>query len=266
MAATQQQRRRATNGIYTPRNIFLLLLSVFVSQMIRQNPMLLGLSVGPERLPSNETFPIYTSHAVLDAVLEYHGKEIGEADYTKYRNHCLRVLSFAGYYIQQYEGYRSSGAKTAIPPHIMDVMALALAYHDIGLWTAGKLNYLEPSVATLNRDFQQNLVLWPTNFTTMDLETARTIIWQHHKWTHWKPDADDWGNTVDAAAVNAVRRGDWADATVGLVKSGLPPAFLEQAYNVIPEAGFHLMLAGMGGRLSPDSLLGQLDVLHILRW
>lgn len=71
---------------------------------------------------------------------------------------------------------------------------------------------------------------------------------------------------TNRAAVNAVRRGDWADATIGIVRSGLPAAYLEQAYTQVPESGFHLMLAGMTGCLSPNSIVGQFQVLKILKW
>jgi hypothetical protein len=252
---------RSNNNLLTFKNVVLFLAAVTIGQTISQNPMWLGRSVGEEKLPSNETFPIYTSHPVLDAVLEHHAEDIGSVDYEKYRGHCLRVLSFAGYYLRRYEEYNTVDE---IPAHIFDVMALALAYHDIGLWTAGKLHYLEPSAEAMMQDWQAAAVPGLPAFSPADLETARVIIMEHHRYNKWMPPADD--STVDRAAVNAVRRGDWADATVGFVKTGLPPSFLEQAYNVIPEAGFHRMLLDFGGRLSPNSFVGRLEVLKIFKW
>ena len=249
----------------TIRNAVLLAIAILVGRTLRQNPMLIGQSVGASKLPSNETFPVYTSHPVMDAVLEYHKGAIDVTDYDKYRNHCLRVLSFAGYYYQSY--IPKEHRKGVAPPEdVLNVMAVALAYHDIGLWTAKELDYLEPSVATLNQDWAKpDLVERLPAFSETDLETARIMILQHHKFTEWKPSAEQ-NPEIDQAAVNAVRRGDWADATLGLIKTGLPPSHLEQAYNLIPEAGFHAMLAGMTGRLSPDSMVGQLQVLKILKW
>lgn len=254
-------------------NVVLLLLSVLIGQFIRQNPLLLGRSVGSANLPLNETFTVYTSHPVLDAILQHHKQEIGSADYDKYRNHCLRVLSFAGYYYRHsYTTKDKATASSTLPPwndHILNVMALALAYHDIGLWTAGALDYLEPSVATMNRDFlladtEESTISLPATFSDADLATARIMILQHHKYREWKKHPKF--VEINEAAINAVRCGDWADATMGVIRTGLPTAYLEQAYTVIPEAGFHAMLAAMGGRLSPDSLVGQLDVLKILKW
>lgn len=263
------------------RNVILLLLAIGVGQFLRHNPLLWGQSVigsDGDALP----FRIYRSHAVLDAVLEYHKPEIDADDYDKYRNHCLRVLAFAGYYYEQEVAAAEGGAddnnKNHVDDHVLDVMALALAYHDIGLWTAGELAYLEPSVATLNQDWQKAkddndqdaslpsmLLRKGATFDEADLETARVIILQHHKVTAWNK-ASTSSLPINSAAVNAVRRGDWADATIGVVRSGLPATYLEKAYTQVPELGFHLMLAGMTGRLSPNSIMGQFQVLKILKW
>ena len=174
--------------------------------------------------------------------------------------------------------------------HELDIVALAVAYHDIGLWTPGALAYLEPSVAVMEREVyvaasgqkkDKKRHAWmaaaslPT-FSPSDLATAREIILQHHKFTAWQPPTttavvEDEAN-VDVALVNAVRRADWADATMGVVRGGgsdsggMSAEYLETVYNAIPTLGFHAMLLGMSSRLSPHSLLGQLDVLKILKW
>lgn len=103
------------------------------------------------------------------------------------------------------------------------------------------------------------------------MATAREIILQHHKLTDWRNSNDNNSGAaaalIDAKLVNAVRKGDWADATMGLVRfDGLPAALLETAYAQVPDAGFHRLLLQMGPRLSPDSLLGRLDILKILKW
>lgn len=173
---------------------------------------------------------------------------------------------------------------TEMTEHELNVVALAVAYHDIALWTDGVLAYLDPSVAVMEREIptkdgkrgkKLESQIWASSslpsFKMSDLATAREIILQHHKFTSWEPPSLE-GKApadvplVDAALVNAVRRGDWADATLGIVKSGMPPLYLEAVYDAIPEANFHRMLLGMGGRLSPNSLIGQLDVLKILKW
>ena len=101
------------------------------------------------------------------------------------------------------------------------------------------------------------------SFSDNNLATAEEIIRQHHKLTEWKPPSE---SAVNALLVNVVRQGDWADATMGLVRFDLPAAHLQQAYDAIPEAGFHNLLVGFGARISPDSFMKRLDVLKILKF
>jgi hypothetical protein len=224
----------------------------------------------------------------------------------------LRVLNFAVYYhgIEQQSckppppppPLPSNPEKTTAPTSAtgsismseqeLNVVALALAYHDIGLWTdGGALSYLEPSVAVLEREIpvvgqkkktklDKQQTAWAAAaslpaFTEADLATACEIVLQHHKFTSWQPPSPEKEQdpstekaivAADAALVNAVRRADWADATMGIVKSGMSPIYLETIYNTIPPLGFHAMLLGMCNRLSPNSLVGQLNVLQILKW
>ncbi|KAL7487012.1 hypothetical protein ACHAW6_012602, partial [Cyclotella cf. meneghiniana] len=153
----------------------------------------------------------------------------------------------------------------------MDIIAFALAYHDIALWTDGELSYLEPSVAVMERDLRENLSirgLFRPPLTTEEKLIAREIIMQHHKispFTVSKADSNVPMGIEGEQMVNAVRKGDWVDATMGIVKHGISADILEAAYAEIPEAGFHYMLLGMGSRLSPDSIIGQLKVLKILK-
>ena len=220
------------------------------------NPLLFGFSTG---IPHDKFF-IYSKHFMLDGELELVRDSIPPEDFERYRNHCLRVMSFAKYLMPDfvYEEY----------PNAMNIVAMALAYHDVALWTDGKLNYLEPSAIQMERHTAKEGV-----FEENHISIARQIIMEHHKLTdyHSKVTNNDRrqsttsGAAVDAI-VNAVRKADWTDATVGIIRFEVPAALLEAAYAKIPDAGFHAMLAGMGGRLSPNSLLGQLDVLKILKW
>jgi hypothetical protein len=245
----------------TSSHLVLLILAMALGYFVRYNPILFGMKT--EKLPSSDEFSIYRDHPLLDAVLNMHKSEIGQ-DYESYRNHCLRVLSFAVFHL---------GGKSNLQPGDLDVVAIALAYHDIALWTDGTLNYLEPSVGVMEREMKHRILsieaeeefhFFASDFLSeTDIATVREIILQHHKYGEWIPEE---GNPADARLVNAVRKGDWADATIGIIRYGLPASYLQAAYASIPEAGFHSVLAGMGSRLSPDSFVGQLDVLQIFKW
>ena len=211
------------------------------------NPLLFGIRTG---VPHDAHF-VYSKHFILDGELERFRSKIPLGDFEAYRNHCLRVMSFAKFHMPEfvYEEY----------PNAMNIVAMALAYHDVGLWTDGELNYLEPSAKRMESSIEAEGV-----FDESQVSIAREIIMQHHKFTDCSS-SDEQSKAIDAV-INAVRKADWADATLGIIRFGLPASLLEAAYAKVPEAGFHAMLVGMGSRLSPHSLVGQLKVLKILRW
>lgn len=258
-------------------NIWFLVVAFNVGRFLRANPLILGQSSGLTP-PTSEEFFVYKEHAALDKVLSRYKEEIGD-DYDRYRNHCLRVLSYSLYFLKQ-----DSGA--VVSQQDIDAMATSLGYHDIALWTDRTLSYLGPSVDLFERDLQHDRKLLlarnqedgvesrsieheeesilPTGLLGSDVlvETVRQIILNHHRYSDWK----NGESSGKPSLVNAVRKADWADATLGMARSGLPIEYMESAFEKQPAHGFHLMLANMGKRLSPDSYLGRLDVLKILKW
>lgn len=210
--------------------------------MIEKNPLLTGRPTGE----SHDGLEIITSHPVLDAELMTMQDDIGE-DYEAYRNHCLRVLTFAKFHLPD-------TVEKSIP-NAMNLVAIALAHHDAALWTDKKLSYLEPSAAHLDAKRGE--------YTDEEVEIMKDIVLYHHKYTDFKSSRQ---STEAEALVNAVRKGDWADASMGIIRYGLPAVLLEAAYDKIPESGFHMVLNDFPAKLSPDSLIGQLDVLKILKW
>jgi hypothetical protein len=137
----------------------------------------------------------------------------------------------------------------------LNLAAVAIAYHDAALWTDKQLNYLDPSVAAMRQHVAKD------SWSDDDLETMSLIIEEHHKVS------PVWGckDSVSCDIANAVRKADWVDFTWGLITKGLPKELIWAAYQVVPDAGFHQMLAGMGPRLSPGSFIGQLAVLRIFK-
>lgn len=221
----------------------ILILSVALGYLYTQNPLLFGQRTGQ----SHQDFTILEHNADLDDELFSLATKLG-ADFAAYRNHCLRVLTFTQYFLP----------KDVLKeiPDAMELAAVALAYHDVALWTDKKLAYLDPSVAQMERALEGG------KYTEQQMAIMKDIILQHHKIT---PFESNRGSAADAI-VNAVRKADWADATMGLVRFGLPAALLEAAYDKIPEGGFHMILLGLGPRLSPGDLKGQLDILSIFKW
>lgn len=272
-------------------SFYLALLAIAAALFVANNRMLFGLSTGP--VPEDFAAFVTPKDEALEYYLEKHQKEIGK-DYEAYRGHCLRVLSFTKYFL--------SLENIQLDPRIFNIIAMALAYHDIGLWTDKELNYLEPSVVQMTKrvleemklskqnegDEGGSIVYMPHRFhwSTFeeDSDIASTIIMEHHKFTSYdhysnnnQNESEEGGNggnqqpvsiRVDHMneIVNAVRKADWADATMGVIRFGLPQSLLGAAYEAIPDAGFHNCLLNMGSRLSPDSIRGQMEVLKILKW
>ena len=156
---------------------------------------------------------------------------LGVADYAAYRNHIYRVLTYTTHFLNGDETY-------------MHIIGPALVYHDIGLWTAKRLSYLEPGIDRAKEDYgpalnaEENLLM-------------RDIIYFHHKFTPYVG--------LHADVVNAVRKADWIDATHGLISQGMPRKIVEKVEDAIPNNGFHKMLAEFGSKLYGS------DVFRIIR-
>ena len=223
--------------------IVILFLSFGLGFLFKQNPLLFGQRTGL----SHEGWVILEHDAELDDELFGLAKSIG-SDFAAYRNHCLRVLSFTKFFLPP--------SVLEEMPEAMELASVALAYHDVALWTDKKLDYLDPSVGQLEQssDFEK--------YTDIQKGIMTDIILQHHKVT---PFESSRGAAADAL-VNAVRKADWADATMGIVRFGMPEVLLEAAYDKVPEAGFHMILLGLGSKLSPGNIMGQLDIFKIFKW
>jgi hypothetical protein len=235
--------------------ILVVVVAAVAAVVYQNNPMLFGRSVLTSGSPSSE-FVIYDHYPALDDELLDLSKYIGK-DFQAYRNHCLRVLTFTKFFLDQNAASDGGVNLKQELPNAMDLAATAMAYHDVGLWTDHDLNYLEPSAKKLDQTVFNG-------FSLHEIRVMDEIILQHHKITTY--DSTEFTD-AENLLINAVRKADWTDATMGLVRYGLPATLLEMAYTKIPEAGFHMMLAGLDSRLSPGNKVnGTLQVLKIFKW
>eukprot|EP00429_Kryptoperidinium_foliaceum_P005349 CAMPEP_0176011428 /NCGR_PEP_ID=MMETSP0120_2-20121206/5279_1 /TAXON_ID=160619 /ORGANISM="Kryptoperidinium foliaceum, Strain CCMP 1326" /LENGTH=225 /DNA_ID=CAMNT_0017344291 /DNA_START=86 /DNA_END=763 /DNA_ORIENTATION=+ len=223
--------------------LLIILLSVGLGFFFRKNPILFGQRTGA----SHDAFTIIERNEHLDDELFGLAGKVG-TEFAAYRNHCLRVLTFTKYFLPDF-------VEKEIP-EAMELASVALAYHDVALWTDKELSYLEPSVAQLEK------ALGNDSYSETQMAIMKDIILQHHKIT---PFESNRGKAADAL-VNAVRKADWADASFGIVRFGMPAALLEAAYDKLDEAGFHKILLQLPPRLSPGNFMGQFDVLKIFKW
>jgi hypothetical protein len=149
--------------------------------------------------------------SILDKVLEDHAADLG-SDFTAYRNHAYRVVNIC----------------VAISPgglaHLEKV-AIAAAFHDLGIWTNHTFDYIPPSV-TLARAhlIASGQAAWTSEITEM--------ILQHHKISPYRGDA----------LVEGFRCADWVDVSSGLIRFGLPRQQVKEVLSMWPDSGFHKRL------------------------
>jgi hypothetical protein len=155
--------------------------------------------------------------APLDAILDAHAAEIG-GDLTRYRNHCYRVANLCA---AQSPSSSTGGGDD------LEKIGIAVAFHDLGIWTDHTFDYLEPSVALAQT--------WLIAHGRQAWEPeVSEIIRQHHKLTRYTGAA--------GPLVEPFRRSDWIDVTGGLLRFGVPRAFIRSLYARWPSAGFHRLL------------------------
>jgi len=163
---------------------------------------------------------LLTEIATLDEVLEAHAAVLGN-DGTAYRNHTYRVVNLC-----------LATLSSAGPEHL-EKIAVAAAFHDLGIWTDRTFDYLQPSIrlagAHLARTGRED---WMPEISEMILE--------HHKISAWRGHPD-W-------LVEPFRRADWTDVTWGVRRFGLPRDVLREIFSTWPSAGFHKRILQLGLR------------------
>lgn len=178
---------------------------------------------------------IHTEVPRLDQLLQDHASALG-ADLVAYRNHCYRVLNRAVHWAAVDDA------------ESLDKLAIAIAFHDLGIWTDGSFDYLPPSERRAQAWLaEQGLSAWAGEIVA--------IIREHHRCRPY--------TQAPSRLVEALRRADWADVSLGLFGTGLPAADRRALAAAFPNAGFHRRLLQLGGR---RLLSHPFSPLPMLRW
>ena len=146
-----------------------------------------------------------------DTILDRWKSELGD-DAQAYRNHVHRVIDFC----------------SALHPVLIkgdrEKIVIAACFHDLGIWTDRTWDYLEPSIALATSYLrEQGLAQWTDEIALM--------IGMHHRIRRH-----------DDPLVEAFRRSDLADVSLGLVRFGLPRALVRDVRARHANAGFHKRL------------------------
>jgi hemolysin activation/secretion protein len=159
---------------------------------------------------------------LLEEILQPWRTAIG-VDFDGYKNHVYRMVHCV----------------FALHPCTEDdrcKVIIAAAHHDIGIWSDGTVDYLPPSIAQANKYLEQaGLAPWREEITLM--------IDMHHKLRAFK------GRVAEQyPLVEAFRKGDLVDFSLGIFKFGVPGADVRALKASFPNCGFHKMLMRSAAR------------------
>ena len=146
----------------------------------------------------------------IDSILEFHKIDLGN-DYERYRNHVYRVLNYSLPHLKTNEE--------------LEKIAIAAAFHDIGIWTKHTLDYLKPSIELAHAYCKKQNIDGTVAFE------IEQIIDNHHKLTTMK----------SSNLAETFRKADLTDLTFGL-KHKLSEIELKSIKNAFPYCGFHRFL------------------------
>ena len=155
----------------------------------------------------------------LDTILGLHAGALG-GDFEGYRNHAYRVANLC---VSQ-----SSGSTDEI-----EKIAIAAAFHDLGIWTDRTFDYLIPSVSLARAHLvDSGRPGWIPEVTE--------IILGHHKISRYRG-PDGW-------LVEPFRRADWMDVSMGVMTFGVSRRLFDATLSLWPRAGFHKRLVDLALR------------------
>lgn len=168
----------------------------------------------------------------IESVLDAHRAALG-GDYDGYHHHAHRVFHLAR---------RFAGDA----PGTVARLATACAFHDLGIWADGTFDYLAPSAERARQ--------WLLDAGRADdVDTVLAMIAQHHKVTAYAGDGE----------VEAFRRADWIDVTMGALRFGVPWRDVRALQRALPDAGFHARLVALTAR---QAITDPLHMLPMFRW
>lgn len=163
--------------------------------------------------PAIEGHMLLTAIPALDELLHAHAPELG-GDFVAYGNHAYRVVNLCA-------------ALSSDDPAQLQKMVIAAAFHDMGIWTDGTFDYLQPSVRLASAHLAlSGRAEWTPEITAMILE--------HHKISRYRGDPH-W-------LAEPFRKADWVDVSRGFLTFGLSRRLLSQVFSRWPSAGFHRRL------------------------
>lgn len=172
-------------------------------------------------------------HPTLDTLLDQYREQLG-LQFEAYRNHLYRLLN-------------TINAVALLNELELKKIAIAAAYHDLGLWTHHTLDYLDASA--------QMATEYLISINQEDwIDEVVAMIQDHHKIQPSKH---------DSLIVELFRQADWADVTFGAVGLHVDKQPMQDIRQQFPNSGFHKFILQRGAAYS---LKHPLKPMPILKW
>jgi hypothetical protein len=153
---------------------------------------------------------IIERHPVLEDVLGTWAEALGNAR-AGYSGHAYRVFNIARRVIGTDDNN--------------DALAIAAAFHDLGIWSDKTFDYLAPSSARAQTHIEAEK-------SGISADLVAELIENHHRLRRVR----------NSAVVEAFRQADLVDVTAGLYRAGVGREFLRELTTAFPYSGFHGIL------------------------
>ncbi len=141
-----------------------------------------------------------------------------------YKGHVYRVLNFACAVLEVGD---ADSKVYGDYQEVEDRIAIAASFHDVGIWLDKTINYLGPSKKhALEWLDERGLRNWESEVALM--------IEYHHEQTRFTGEHE--------VLVEAFRRADLVDVSLGLVRFGIQGRFIREVKRAFPNRGFHRTL------------------------
>jgi hypothetical protein len=170
---------------------------------------------------------------IIETTIPLIDELLADDELAGYRNHVYRMVNFCF-------------AQGEFDAEQKEKIVIAGCFHDLGIWSADTFDYLPPSIALANDYLSKSgKEAWRSEISTM--------IDLHHRIRRVKDDA----------LVEAFRRADLVDFSLGLFKCGVPRGYVREVQRRFPNDGFHKQLLR---RACSWTLRHPLNPVPVLKW
>lgn len=161
--------------------------------------------------PTGSASGIITNNDIINSILNSY-KHALKNNLEPYHNHVYRVFNLALPYMKPGKDY--------------EILSIAAAFHDLGIWTHNTFDYLGPSVVLAT---QYSLA---RNLDAATVSEITSIIKEHHKLT----------KTKTSQLAEVFHQADLADLSLGLIRHGMDKRRVRLIRKTFPNNGFHYHL------------------------